>query len=229
MALQSDAAMVLFYDIAGDGGDHDDWHTYEHVHERLSIPGFLRATRWIATSGSPRYLALYEVAGVDMAHSPAYLARLNEPTRWTRAMMPRFRGMVRGFLRVAAAAGYGLGNAALAIRFSPRQGEDARLRERLASLLPSLATARGMASAQLLEPGPPPPMTSEQALRGPDASMPALLLATAYEASALGPVAAALLPELDPVARVEAGTYALHFTATAAEVVRTPANAPVLR
>jgi hypothetical protein len=42
MALVSDSAMVLYYDITGDNADHDDWHTYEHMHERLSIPGFLR-------------------------------------------------------------------------------------------------------------------------------------------------------------------------------------------
>src|SRR3546814_5593036 len=46
MALCSDAAMVLNYDIAGDTADHDDWHSYEHMHERLSVPGFVRATRW---------------------------------------------------------------------------------------------------------------------------------------------------------------------------------------
>ena len=228
MALQSDAAMLLFYDIAGDPADHDDWHTYEHLHERLSIPGFLRATRWTAIEGAPRYLALYEVADVSMAASPAYLVRLNQPTPWTKSMMARFRGMVRGFSRVVAAAGYGLGNAALAARFTPNAGEDGRLRERLAALLPSLAAARGMASAQLFEPGPPPPMTSEQALRGPDTPMPWLLLATAYEATALGPVAAGLLPDLDPAARVELGTYALHFTATATEVARTPPNPPRL-
>jgi hypothetical protein len=229
MALHSDAAMVLFYDIAGDNADHDDWHTTEHVHERLSVPGFLRATRWVAVSGAPRYLALYEATGVDMASSPAYLARLNDPTPWTRTMMGRFRGMVRGFARVAAAAGYGLGNGALAVRFTPGAGEAARLQDELAARLPAVAAARGMASALLFEPAPPPPMTSEQAIRGPDAPLPWLLLATAYDATALGPLAAALLPELDARARVESGTYSLQFTASAAEVLRTPANPPALR
>ena len=42
------------------------------MHERLSIPGFLRGTRWTRIAGSPRYLIVYEVAGVDMAESPAY-------------------------------------------------------------------------------------------------------------------------------------------------------------
>jgi spermidine synthase len=53
MALTSDAVMVIFCDVADDAAGHDDWHTYEHMHERLSIPGFLRGTRWIRTSGRP--------------------------------------------------------------------------------------------------------------------------------------------------------------------------------
>src|SRR3546814_90344 len=79
MALCSDAAMVLYYDIAGDTADHDDWHSYEHMHERLSVPGFVRATRWVATAGAPRYMVIYEVTGTDMATAPDYLARLKNP------------------------------------------------------------------------------------------------------------------------------------------------------
>ena len=83
MALCSDAAMVLFYDIEGDTADHDHWHSHEHLHERLSVPGFLRATRWIATGPGPRYLVTYEVSGTDVATSQGYLDRLNDPTPWT--------------------------------------------------------------------------------------------------------------------------------------------------
>ena len=91
MALMSDAVMILYCDVADDAADHDDWHTYEHLHERLSIPGFLRGTRWTRASGSPRYLIVYEIANVDMARSPDYLERLNHPTAWTAATMQRSR------------------------------------------------------------------------------------------------------------------------------------------
>ena len=65
MALCGGGAMILFYDIASDAiDDHDDWHTHEHFPERLSIPGFLRASRWIALAGRPRYLVMYEVDSV---------------------------------------------------------------------------------------------------------------------------------------------------------------------
>lgn len=230
MALCSDAAMVLYYDITGDNADHDDWHTYEHLHERLSIPGFLRATRWVAKAGAPKYMVIYEVSGTDVATSPAYLERLNHPTPWTASMMGRFRGMVRGFCSVTASSGFGIGNAAVSLRFTPVAGKEPDLKHWLAQeILPAMASRRGMASVHLLQPAPPPPMTKEQSIRGPDAPMTWLLLATAYDADALNQ---AVTAHLDPGALQqhgaspahETGNYTLHYTVSAQEVSRTAPN-----
>jgi hypothetical protein len=225
MALLSDAVMVLYCDVSADPADHDDWHTYEHLHERLSIPGFLRGTRWTRTSGSPHYLMVYEVAGVDMAASPEYLARLNNPTAWTASTMKRLRGMSRGFCRVAASAGYGLGRTAFSMRFA-QPGE--RAREWLAGELQRITSCRGMASAHLFEPAATPPMTKEQSIRGRDAEMTCVLLATAYDGEALGRACGRHLAsqalERHGITALDRGTYELAFTATAAEVARAPAN-----
>ena len=233
MALCSDAAMVLYYDIAGDNADHDHWHTYEHMHERLSTPGFLRGTRWIAKSGGPKYLIVYEVAGVEVSNSADYLARLNDPTPWTAAMMSRFQGMIRGFCNVTASSGYGLGHAAVSIRFSPAQGRESELREWLAQqVMPSLSSTVGMSSAYLLRPAPKPPMTKEQSIRGRDADMTWVLLATGYNFDALEKAAGG---DLGPHGferhgsspGAEKGIYGLHFTLTAQEVARTAPNPPL--
>lgn len=227
MALYSDAAMVLYYDIAGDNAEHDAWHTYEHMRERLSIPGFLRATRWVAQAATPKYLVIYELAGIDIGTSAAYLERLNHPTPWTSATMRSFRHMVRGFCDIVAGSGFGFGHAAISVRFTPRDGEEASLRERLErEVMPALASQRGMASVHLFRPGPPPPMTEEQTLRGRDAVMSWLLLASAYDGAALGPAHAEHLRsealEWAGAANVAVGTYALQYTATAREATRTP-------
>lgn len=230
MALYSDAAMVLYYDIAGDNADHDDWHTYEHMHERLSIPGFKRGTRWVAKAGTPKYMVIYEVAGTEVGTSPAYLARLNAPTPWTASMMRRFRGMIRGFCAVVASSGYGFGSAAVSVRLTPVSGGEANLHERLArEVLPAMSQWRGMASVHLLRPAPPPPMTKEQSLRGPDTPMTWLLLASAYDAEALGKATAEYLePEMlgryGASPQMDIGTYALQYTVTAQEVTRTAPN-----
>ena len=233
MALCSDAAMVLFYDIDGDTADHDDWHSYEHFHERLSVPGFLRATRWVATEAAPKYMVTYEVSGIDVAVSQDYLDRLNDPTPWTSETMPRFRGMIRGFCGVAASAGFGFGKAAVALRFTPEEGAGKRLSDWIArDVVPAMASRRGMVGAHLLQPAPPPPMTREQALRGQDREMPWLVIASGYDAVALE---RAVTAHLDMQAfrdngaggDMTLGRYALDHTASAQEVART-AKPPVL-
>ena len=229
MALMSDAAMVLFCDVADDAEEHDDWHTYEHMHERLSIEGFLRGTRWVRADGSgPRYLILYEVSSVDVAGSPGYLARLNAPTPWTTATMGRLRGMVRSFCRVTTSAGYGLGRAACAMRFAIQEGREESASAWLAREMQSVASWRGLASAIALEPVGRPPMTREQAIRGADMALDQLLLVTGYDVARLR-LACAHHFGTDAVEREglvisDEGFYDLRFTATAAEVTRTPAR-----
>jgi hypothetical protein len=149
MPLLGSAAMLLSFDVIADAvSEHDHWHTYEHLPERLSIPGFLRGTRWIAIDGAPRYLVLYEVESLDTLTSPAYLARLNAPSAWTSRMMPHYRGMNRGLCSVLKSVGLGIGCLALLVKFTPKRGWHARVaRHRTA--------ARATNPARLGERSPP--------------------------------------------------------------------------
>ena len=123
MSLRGQAALVLSFDIAAAAVvEHDDWHSHEHFQERMSIPGFLRGSRWTALSGAPAYFVLYEVADLATLSSPAYLERLNHPSPWNARMMPHYRGMQRGFCRVISSFGLGLAQAGLLLRFSPDPG-----------------------------------------------------------------------------------------------------------
>ena len=103
MPLLGHAAMLLSFDVAAEAiAEHDDWHTHEHFPERLSIPGFLRGTRWVSLRGQPRYFVMYEVAELSTLVSDAYLQRLNNPSPWTSKVMTRYQGMSRGFCSVTA-------------------------------------------------------------------------------------------------------------------------------
>jgi hypothetical protein len=199
MALSGSAAMVLFYGIEEQAiADHDHWHTHEHFPERLGVPGFLRASRWVAVEAEPRYLVLYEVEEVAVLSGAPYLQRLNNPTPWTTRMMPSFRGMVRGFCAVTASAGDGLGHALVSLRYSVKPGAEAGLQQWLAGdVLPALAARPGLASAHLLAPAAQPPMTKEQGIRGRDADMPLVLLATGYDADALAAAVVERLPDAE--------------------------------
>lgn len=84
MPLLGPAAMLLSFDVVAEAiAEHDHWHTQEHLPERLSIPGFVRGTRWVALAGQPRYFVMYEVEQLATLTSAAYLERLNHPSPWT--------------------------------------------------------------------------------------------------------------------------------------------------
>lgn len=224
MPLLGKGAMLLNFDIADEAiAEHDDWHTHEHFPERLSVPGFLRGTRWIALHGSPRYLVLYEVRQPDTLTSGPYLERLNHPTPWTSKMMPSYRGMTRGLCSVLGSHGYGMGHACLLVRFKPSPGAEASLGERLnGKLLPGLAARPGVCSVHLLKGAIAAPMTNEQRIRGADAGVDWALLATGYgqgEVSALaqGELSAAAL-EKHGATGVVTGLYRSDYALTAQEV-----------
>ena len=184
MPLLGTAAMLLSFDIAPEAiAEHDDWHTHEHFPERLSIPGFLRGSRWIASQGQQRYFVMYEVEALATLTSAAYLERLNNPSPWTAKMMAHYRGMTRGFCTITHSGGVGLGHAALFLRFKPDPANDAALRDWLiGDVLPGLPTTPGLACAHLFEAAQTPPGTNEQRIRGQDAGVDCALLVTGYSA-----------------------------------------------
>jgi hypothetical protein len=54
------------------------WYDEEHLAERLAIPGFRSATRWVAD------VPTYELDSLAVLSSASYLARYNHQTPWSR-------------------------------------------------------------------------------------------------------------------------------------------------
>jgi hypothetical protein len=222
MPLLGQAAMLLTFDIVeGAIAEHDDWHTHEHLPERLSIAGFLRGTRWVATSGVPRYLVLYEVERLETLASPAYLERLNKPSPWTQKMMPNYRGMTRGLCSVVSSHGHGMGHFGWLLRFKPLPGREAALESSLCrDVLPQIPVRRGLSSVHLLRSGLTPDMTAEQRIRGADTSVDWALLVTGYERAAVAGIGRselgdAALERHGATEVVSAGYEAVHVLAAA--------------
>lgn len=226
--------MLLSFDVDTAAiAEHDHWHSFEHLPERLAIPGFLRGTRWVAVEGGPRYLVLYEVESLATLNSAAYLERLNAPTPWTARMMTRYAGMRRGLCSVVCSEGFGLGRLALLVRLRPSQGDGGTHAWLCGQLLPELRMRPGLSSAHLLQGAATPAMTNEQRIRGADATVDSALVVTAHDELALKQVAdgllgAAGLPR-QGAADIAAATYTLHHSLTRAEVAggAHPADAPV--
>ena len=56
------AAVVIWCEVRPEArAEFEDWHSHEHMPERLAIPGFLRGSRWVGASGEASYFMLYEL------------------------------------------------------------------------------------------------------------------------------------------------------------------------
>ena len=187
MPLLGSAAMLLAFDVDPAAiAEHDDWHTHEHLPERLSIPGFMRGTRWTALRGNPRYFVMYEVEQLVTLTSKPYLDRLNAPSPWTARMMPHYRGMTRGFCSVVASCGVGMGSIACVVRFEPATATESSTRDAaFVEQLASISGWSGIGSVHWFANALVPEMTTEQRIRGPDASSGETLLLTGYREQAL--------------------------------------------
>ena len=67
------------------------WYDTEHLAERLAIPGFRSAQRWVGDlrPGEGKYLTSYELDSPQVLQSPAYLARFQNQTPWSRRCLAR--------------------------------------------------------------------------------------------------------------------------------------------
>jgi len=153
VSLIGNGFLAIWNDIVPGGeANFHQWHTKEHVPERVGVPGFLRGRRWEAVTGRPRYFTLYETDTVDVLASSPYLERLNAPTPWTRRSVAEFTNTNRTACRVTAVEGRGVGGAMATLRLGPRPGAEAGLRTWLAgTALPALAARPGIVGVALGE------------------------------------------------------------------------------
>ena len=73
-----------------------DWYDREHVPERLRVPGFINAERWIDEQNPKIHVATYDLDNVDVLVSPSYRAVGGDnQSVWTK----RVTGMCRRIMR----------------------------------------------------------------------------------------------------------------------------------
>jgi hypothetical protein len=68
------------------------WYDSEHLPERLAVPGFETALRFVCLDGHPRYLAMYDLVRPEVLDSPEYLrVAFENSSPWTRRVLQRVR------------------------------------------------------------------------------------------------------------------------------------------
>jgi hypothetical protein len=190
MPLLGRAALAMWWDMAAAHRDEfEDWHSHEHFPERLGIPGFLRGSRWASDAGGAGdsgFFVMYELQAYETLTSPAYFARLNDPTPWSRKTMPWHSNMVRSQCQVLESHGTGLGGNMLTVRLSPQPGRADALRDHLRSLLSELPQRAGVTAAHLLQTQTPQAAaTTEQKIRGGDGVADWIVLVSGYDRQVL--------------------------------------------
>jgi len=172
--------IVIWNDIVPECRDNFlEWHSREHIPERVAIPGFLRGQRWFGESASPQYLTIYSTADASVLTSAAYLARLNSPTPWTQRSVADFRNTSRAAGSLVWGSSGATGGVILSARFDIASDRAAALAQQWASgPLASLAQKPGIArvrvavsaaSASQLQ-------TAERAVRSGDIKEPSLIV-----------------------------------------------------
>jgi hypothetical protein len=91
--------MGLFIQMLDVDPEHEEelneWSNTEHLPDRLSLPGFLRARRFVATEGTPKYLVMYDLESTDVLSSPEYKEMQSSPSERTKAMVAAAKNLVR--------------------------------------------------------------------------------------------------------------------------------------
>ncbi len=147
--LVGEAFVAIWHDIVPEGkAEFYAWHTREHMPERLAVTGFLRGRRYLAERGTPEFFNLYEVEAPAVLTSSEYLARLNDPTPWSKRALPHFRNVSRSLCQLGASLGRSQGGRMLTVTFEAIPGMEEGLGRFLADeALPTLFNRPGVVGA----------------------------------------------------------------------------------
>lgn len=127
--------------------EYECWHTFEHVPERVSVPGFVAAKRYAQGEGAQRlFFTLYDIDSLEVLETAAYAELINQPSAWSERMRVFFSGFRRFPCRPVAAAGRGIAATVATLTLALGSEADA---ERLAAPLHELLARGGITAFRL--------------------------------------------------------------------------------
>jgi hypothetical protein len=152
MALRGKGMLAVYTEVKPrHERDLNEWYNREHIDERINLPGFHRARRYVSVKGSPKYLATYECDSAEDLATPGYLHLLANQTPWSQSVTGRFTHFTRMTLRLQLDLTHGDGGALTTVRFAPEPSMRRSLMAWLNEALPNAITRPGMVGAAVLE------------------------------------------------------------------------------
>jgi hypothetical protein len=75
---------------AQDEEEFNAWYDFEHIPQRLALPGFLNGERYVCLQGAPKYVAIYDLRDTAVITGRDYLAEAGHHfTPWSKRMLAR--------------------------------------------------------------------------------------------------------------------------------------------
>ena len=89
--------MVAFFDIPEQyDAEFNKWYEEEHIPEKVgTVPGFLRARRYLSLDGRPNYMCIYELEDLAVLDNPTYTANYKQGTGQTEFMKAKAKTFYR--------------------------------------------------------------------------------------------------------------------------------------
>jgi hypothetical protein len=205
------AGILALWNDCRPGGeaDYETWYRAEHLRERVAIPGFQFARRYVAVDGSsPKYFTYYETTGPGVLRSAAYTERGANPTPMTRHIMANvFANMSRTICVREASDGTMRGIYAVTVCATELSSRA------LPNVWPQVMALPGRVRAELWvsdETGQPP--SAEEQIRGQDHKIGACLFVEFADLDSASGALVALegLPASKP--EIAIGSYRLFCT-----------------
>jgi len=89
---EAQGLLAVWTDIAPEAeAEFNEWYNTEHIPQLVGIPGIISGRRYQAVEGSPKYLALYDLAIPEVVKSDAFRQLRESPTPWSKKIIPLFR------------------------------------------------------------------------------------------------------------------------------------------
>jgi len=155
MPLYGKGMLMTFSEtLAGDEEDFNEWYNREHIDERVWMPGFHRARRYMDAEGTAefKYFATYETDKVEDLADPDYMELLKDQSDWSKKVMATFTKFDRVTAEISIDLSHGFSGGCSIARFFPKIEEMEQLRKYLkADFLPQMIASSAIVGAVLAE------------------------------------------------------------------------------
>lgn len=134
MGLYGTGMLMTFTEVAPEDEDeYNEWYNREHIDERVWMPGFHRARRYVAVDSDARvkYFASYETGTVRDLADPDYMARLQVQSEWSQKVMAGFTKFDRLTAEITIDQTHGFSGWLGVTRFFPEESQRDGLRNLL--------------------------------------------------------------------------------------------------